>query len=287
MSEPSGLTSTKNEMILSDSDFSELRTIIHENTGISIADNRRSMLVSRLQRRLRETGESTFGSYISRVSAEPLEMQELINRVTTNETYFYRTPRVWAHFREIAIPEILKLNGRRNMKVWSAAASTGEEAYSIGVVLEEVRCKNFGFDYSVLGTDISSRVIEVAQRGCYIGRPISKFRKDDPDLFGKYLIGDDISGYQAIPEVRKRITFTLHNLISELKSGGPFDIVFLRNVLIYFSNRDQEKILSNVHKHIRPNGYLYIGESETLTSLNSRFYSEAPLVYRPTCVLER
>lgn len=280
MPQSNDLLSSNHGLVLNDSDFAKMREIIHKSTGISIADNRRSMLVSRLQSRLRATGEKTFVSYISKISVDPVELQELINRVTTNETYFYRTPRVWSHLREVAILEHLNCAGARHIKVWSAAASTGEEAYSIGMALETIRRATPHFDYSVFGTDISSRVIDIGKAGVYTGRSISKFRSDHKLLFNEYMIGDDTAGYSVIPEVKMRVYFRLHNLIDELVAKGPFDIVFLRNVLIYFSKKDQETILENVRRCMRPRGILYIGESETLTNLNTAFSSVAPLVYR-------
>ena len=270
------------EKSLSDVDFSKLRDIVHQETGITIPETRKSMMFSRLQRRLRETGEATFRGYIERVSSDPAEMQELTNRVTTNETYFYRTPRVWSHFREVSIPQFLEANTARAMKVWSAAASTGEEGHTMGVVLEDIRQRHRGFDYSVLGTDISSRVLAIAQEGHYVGRPVNRFKKEDPDLFSKYMVGNDAEGYRVVPDVKRRIQFKLHNLLRPLGAGGPFDVIFLRNVLIYFTNADQEKILANIHKQLRPEGTLMIGESETLKSLRCDFEPISPLIYRPT-----
>lgn len=270
------------ETTLSDVDFSKLRSIVHAETGITIAENRRSMMFSRLQKRLRETGENTFDAYISRVSSDPVEMQELTNRITTNETYFYRTPRVWAHLREVTIPQFLNDPKKRQIKAWSAAASTGEEAHTLGVVCEDIRQKNPGFDYSVLGTDISSRVIEIAKNGHYVGRPVARFQKEDPVLFSKYMTGSDTEGFHVRPEIKSRLNFRLHNMLKPLKSGGPFDVVMLRNLLIYFTKEDQEKILANVHAQLRPGGTLIVGESETLKGLDCKFEVVAPLVYRPT-----
>ena len=266
---------------LSDTNFSKLRRIVHAETGITIAENRRGMMFSRLQQRLRESGENTFDAYISRVSSDPVEMQELTNRMTTNETYFYRTPRIWAHLREETLPEFLNAKTKRKIKVWSAAASTGEEAHTIGVVLEDLRQKNPGFDYSILGTDISSRVIKIAEKGHYVGRPVARFQKEDPVLFSKYMVGDDTAGFSVRPEIKSRITFRLHNMLKPLKSSGPFDVVLLRNILIYFTKEDQEKILENVQAQMRPEGTLIIGESETLKGLDCKFEAMAPLVYRP------
>lgn len=275
------MTSTEVEKSLSEADFSKLRGIVHKQTGITIAENRKSMMFSRLQRRLREIGESTFNGYIKKLSADPAEMQEFTNRITTNETYFYRTPRVWSHLREECIPAFVNAKQARPIKVWSAAASTGEEGHTLGVVLEEVRQSTPGFDYSVLGTDISSRVLDIANEGHYVGRPVNRFKQEDPELFAKHMQGNDTDGYRVHPDIKKRIKFRLHNLLKPLASGGPFDVVFLRNVLIYFTDEDQEKILSNIHRQVRPEGTLIIGESETLKNLRTDFEPIAPLVYRP------
>ena len=275
------MSSMELEQSLNDADFNALRDIVHKETGITIADNRRSMLVTRLQRRLRETGEPTFRGYIKKVSDDPSEMQELTNRVTTNETYFYRTPRVWSYLREKSIPTFLEAQARRPMKVWSAAASTGEEGYTLGVVLEDVRQTTPGFDYSVLGTDISSRVLDIAKEGRYIGRSVARFKREDARLFETYMTGDDTEGYHVGPEVNRRVQFRLHNLLKPLSLGGPFDVVFLRNVLIYFTQEDQETILANIHQQMRPEGALIIGESETLKTLRCDFEPIEPLIYRP------
>lgn len=282
MSQTSRLLTDEPEGSLNDNDFAKLRDIVHETTGITIAENRRSMMFSRLQCRLRETGEMTFSAYISRVSSDSVEMQELINRITTNETYFYRTPRIWSHFRNTTIPEFLANKKSDKMRVWSAAASTGEEAYTLGVILEDVRRSNPTFEYSVLGTDISSRVIAIAQEGRYVGRPVARFRNEDPTLFSKYMVGNDDVGYCVTQNIKPRITFKLHNLLKRIKSVGPFDVVFLRNILIYFSLKDQNQILDNIYENMRPEGTLIIGESETLKGLDCDFEAVAPLIYRPT-----
>lgn len=269
------------ENSLSEVDFIQLRSIIHSETGITISDNRKRMLYSRLQSRLRATGTPTFRKYIEKIRNDDKEMQEFKNRVTTNETYFYRTPRIWSHFRTETIPKFLELQPQRPMNVWSAAASTGEEAHTAGVVLESVRQTHTKFDYSVLGTDISTRVIGIAKHGLYKGRPLARFRNEEPELFLKFMTGTDSDGYCVTQSIRQRISFRPHNLTERLSSGGPFDVVFLRNVLIYFVSEDQERILANIYEQMRPNGTLFIGESETLSNLKCKFEQISPLVYKP------
>ena len=266
---------------LSDKQFEKLRAIIHTHTGITIGDGRKSLLLTRLRSRLRAQNEPDFKSYIARLDKDSDELQELINRVTTNKTYFYRTPRIWEHFRDIAVPDFLAANSGRPMRVWSAAASTGEEAHTIGIVLEQFRRAESGFDYSVLGTDVSSRVLKVAETGVYAPSTFSAFQKDQPDLIRNAMVGDDVNGFRVRPEIKNRLKFKLHNLQKRLKNARAFDVVFLRNVLIYFTIEDQESILRNVAALMPPTGTLYIGESETLNRLDTSFEAVEPMVYRP------
>ena len=270
------------DVAMSDGDFFKLRAIVHQNTGITIGESRKSMLVSRLRRRLREVNEPSFASYISRLSKDTREVQEMVNRVTTNETYFYRTPRVWEYFDIEFLPAFRAKGLNRPLRVWSAAASTGEEAHTIGTILEQYRLSDPGFDYSVLGTDVSSRVLDVAHRGVYKGRAIARFRTEKPELFAARMVGNDAEGYRVAPQIKTRVKFKLHNLLECLGGTSPFDAIFLRNVLIYFTNDDQETILRNVRDLIKPDGILFIGESETLKNLNTDFEQIAPIIYRPT-----
>ena len=266
---------------LSDSQFSKLRGIIHKHTGITIGDNRKNLLLSRLRSHLRETGDANFKSYIDRVSMDAEVLQELVNRVTTNKTYFYRTPRIWEHFCDVAQPEFYARKAKRPMRIWSAAASTGEEAHTIGILMEDVRKTATDFDYAVVGTDVSSRVLAVAETGNYAAPAVAQFRKAKPELFNAYMTADDSGQFNVAAPIKARLRFKLHNLQERLKNTSPFDAVFLRNVLIYFTTEDQENILRNVHALMPPDGVLYIGESETLTRLDTDFEMEAPMVYRP------
>lgn len=267
--------------MMNDGDFAKLRAIVYDQTGIRIGDARRSMLVSRLRPRLRHLGLSDYATYIARVAKDPAERQELTNRVTTNETYFYRTPRVWSYFNDIFVRDFVARGVNRPMRVWSAAASTGEEAYTAGVFLEDLRGKGGSFDYSILGTDVSSRVLDVAVAGLYKGRPVARFRKEQPDLFRRHMVGSEDAGWAAAPEIKARIRFRQHNLLKPLANTAQFDVIFLRNVLIYFSPEDQERILAHARRLLHPEGVLFIGESESLKHINTGFEQVEPIIYRP------
>ncbi|CUH80183.1 Chemotaxis protein methyltransferase [Tritonibacter multivorans] len=267
------------EIELQTSSFNKLRALIHQKTGITVADNRRGLLQSRLRGRLRETQEDSFTSYLDRVAKDANELQELIDRITTNETYCYRTPRIWDFFRDTFLPEFCDKKLPRPMRAWSAASSTGEEAHTIGIFCEDQRQTSSGFDYEVFGTDISSRVVRKAQEGRYVGKAIARLQREQPTLFERHMTGDKDAGFAVKPEIKSRLTFKLHNLIKPLGPSQKFDIVFLRNVLIYFSAEEQERILRNVARQMQPDAYLIIGESESLTRLDTAFQQVSPLIY--------
>jgi len=270
---------------LTDATFEKLRSIIHKNTGITIGESRKTMIVSRLRSRLRETNDASFHDYVERLQTDPREMQELINRVTTNKTYCYRTPRVWEHFEQVAVPHFAAKGLPRPMRIWSGAASTGEEAHTIGMVLEGRRRLGNGFDYAVLGTDVSSRVLELAEDGVYGPTALREILKARPELVAAHMTGDDNAGYKVSKEIKSRLTFKLHNLQKPLMGAKSFDVVFLRNVLIYFTKPDQEAILRLVGNVLEPDGTLIIGESETLTQLDLDFELVSPMVYQKSAYL--
>lgn len=259
--------------------FNKLRALIHQKTGITVADNRKGLLETRLRGRIREIQEDSFTSYLSRVTSDTSELQELIDRVTTNETYCYRTPRIWDFFRDTFLPEFCDKRLPRPMRAWSAASSTGEEAHTIGIFCEELRQSASGFDYEVFGTDISSRVVRKAQEGRYVGKAIARLQREQPNLFERHMTGNKDEGFSVKPEIKSRLSFKLHNLIKPLGPTQKFDIVFLRNVLIYFSSEEQERILRNVARQMQPDAYLIIGESESLTRLDTDFQQVSPLIY--------
>lgn len=268
------------DLSLNEANFQKLRLLVHQHTGITIGETRKSMLLSRLRSRLRETQEPNFKAYIQRVSVDSDELQELINRVTTNKTFFYRTPRIWEHFGEVCVPDFVAKKSSLPMKVWSAAASSGEEAHTIGVLLEDVRKKEPRFDYSILGTDVSTRVLKIAEAGIYEAATAEHLQKERPDLFAAHVIPCPEHRIKVKPEIKSKISFKKHNLLKRLSGGGPFDVVFLRNVLIYFTPGDQEEIIRLVVEKMHPDGTLIIGESETLSRLDTGLEMVAPMVYR-------
>lgn len=264
----------------SDECFAELHELIHQLTGITIGESRKAMMASRLRKRLRANDLKDFDSYLELIRNDKEELQEFVDNLTTNKTYFHRTPRIWQYLEDIFIPQWINARHSRPINVWSAAASTGAEAYTAGALLEEFRSKHPNFDYKIFGTDVSTQVIETAEKGNYPARAVQRFKQERPDIFAKYMTGDDASGYQVVPDIKRRIRFKHHNIFRTLSPAQKFDIVLIRNVLIYFTHSDQEEALRKVERCMHPGATLIIGESETLSPLKTNFVSTAPLVYR-------
>ena len=265
-----------------DTSFNQYAEFIHDLTGITIEKNRKAMLVGRIRRRVTELNLATYQDYLSYLSSHIDEKNAFINMVTTNKTYFYRTPRVWSYVAETFLPEWFKKNPTRTFWAWSAAASSGEEAHTLGVLCQQFKDKNPGFEYSILGTDISSEVIEKCEIGIYQEKSIERFRKEKPILFQKY-VSTNAGNYSVKNEIKSRISFRTHNLFEPLR-GRSFSLVLLRNVLIYFTVPDQEKVITNIQNNLKDNAVLVIGESESISRIQTNLEYVEPLIYQTTNV---
>ncbi len=253
-------------------------SLVHKHTGISMGQNKKTLIQGRLSPRIRKLGLGSYNKYIDYMNSNKDEVQEFINLVTTNETSFFRTPRVWDFFIKDFLPNWSKANPKKPLKIWSGASSSGEEVYTIAICCEEHRLKNPGFTYQIIGSDISSEVLALAEKAEYSGRSIEAFKTSNRVLFDKYMIASG-DYFKVHPDIRAKIKLNNHNLFNPPKDRNFFDIVFLRNVLIYFEPSDIEKVLANISKGLVMNGVLIIGESESLSSLKTSFKYKLPLVY--------
>ncbi|MDD4976849.1 MAG: protein-glutamate O-methyltransferase CheR [Bacteriovorax sp.] len=252
--------------------------LVHMYTGITMGIGKKTLIQGRLRPRIRKLGLSSYGQYIEYLNSHKDEVQEFVNLVTTNETSFFRTQRVWDFFTKEFLPLWIATNPDKTLKIWSGAASSGEEIYTIGICCEEYRQKNPGFNYQIMGTDISSEVLAIAEVGEYSGRSIEAFKANNRQLFDKYMESTE-GVFRVRSDIRSKIRFGIHNLFQIPVDPKKYDIIFLRNVLIYFEPKDQEKVLSNISKGLVPDGVLIIGESESLSSLCTPFKYKLPLVY--------
>lgn len=267
-------------VVLNDKCLNDFIKLIHELTGITIASNRNSMVEGRLKKRLSTLGLSSYENYLKLVREDTAEQVNFIDLVTTNETYFYRTPRVWDYIEKKLLPEWFSLHPKTVFTAWSAASSSGEEAHTLGVICQAFKDKNPTFLYQITGTDISKEMVDLCQRGHYSGRSIEFFKTNRPELFEKYLTKAHGENFQVIPEIKSRLKFHQHNLFQSLRNNDRFNLVLIRNVLIYFKGSDQEKVISLIGPKMTEDGVMIIGESESLTHINTNFKSLEPLVYK-------
>lgn len=255
--------------------------LVHKHTGITMAENKRTLLQGRLRRRIKDLSLSSYIQYLDHLEATKGEAQEFINLVTTNETSFFRTNRIWEYLQKEYFPVWFMANPGKTLKIWSAASSTGEEAHTIGICCQEFKSKNPSFNYLINGTDIDTGVLAVAEKGEYQGRSIDGFKTINKVLFEKYMQKTD-DGYKVIDDVRRNIKFSTHNLFNTPTQKGYYDLIFLRNVLIYFEAKDQEAVIENINQGLGEKGLLVIGESESLARLKTNFQFKAPLIYGRT-----
>lgn len=260
---------------ISDHAFERFRRFIYETAGINLAPHKRQLVSSRLQKRLRHFGLRSYDDYLELVTQpdQIAERQHLIDLLTTNETYFYREP---AHF-EFLLREIVPRWHGRPLRAWSAACSSGEEAYTLAMTLAEA-CGNG--NWQVLGSDISSRMVAAARRGVY---PLDRARALPNEWLRKYCLKGvrQQAGNLAIaPEIKARVRFEERNLKQPRTDGAVFDVIFLRNVLIYFDHATKQQVIDSVLKSLTPGGYFFISHVETLHAVDTDLQVVRPSIFR-------
>jgi chemotaxis protein methyltransferase CheR len=259
-------------------DFERVRELIYQRAGISLHAGKQAMVYSRLSRRLRETGHPSFASYLQFLQANTGpsgegEWQEFINCLTTNLTSFFREDH---HFHALA--DDLKARAGRALRIWCSAASTGEEPYSIAMTVVETL--GASANVRIMASDIDTKVLATAQRGVYEAgaRGLSPERLQRHFLRGK---GGNAGFIRVKPELAKLIEFRPFNLMSRSWSmGEPFDLIFCRNVMIYFDNPTQRQVLQQMHQVMRPDGLLYVGHSENFTDARDLFALRGKTIYQ-------
>jgi chemotaxis protein methyltransferase CheR len=274
---------------LSEREFRRLGEFIHASYGIKMPPVKKTMLQARLQKRLRMLGIGTFKAYIEYLfSPEGMreELPEMVNAVTTNKTDFFREPAHFDYLVNTALPELMSSTGagiRRPLGIWSAGCSTGEEPYTLAMVLNNYAERNEGFRFSILGTDISLKVLEKAALGIY---DENKVQPVPLEMKKKYLLRSkdkQKKHVRIVPELRSQVHFrSLNFMEGDFGMREKMDIIFCRNVIIYFDRTTQEGLLNRLASHLLPNGYLFMGHSETLSGLRVPLSLAAPTVYRRT-----
>lgn len=264
------------EFSFSTTDFERVRKLIYQHAGISLSPVKQDMVYSRLARRLRATGKSSFAEYLDALEKNGGdEWERFVNSLTTNLTSFFREPHHFPIFAE----HLRKIGTTRPIRVWCSAASTGEEPYSIAMTVQET----FGANVShvtIMASDLDTNVLATAQKGVY---PIERVEKLSPERLRKFFLRGTGAqeGYVSIrPELKKMIEFQRINLLDASYSvKGPLDVIFCRNVMIYFDKPTQYKILSRFAPMMQPDGLMFAGHSESFLHAADLFKSQGKTVY--------
>jgi len=263
---------------INDIEFKKFSELIYDIAGITLTDAKKTLLTGRLAKRLKALDLATYTQYFKYVSdpAHADELNNMVDLLTTNETYFFREPQHFDFLKQI-VPKSIKQG--QTFRVWSAAASIGAEAYTIAMILADILGENGPWE--ILGTDISSSVLEHARSGHY---RIAESEKIPTQYLKKYCLkgkSDQAGTFLISQKLRQHVSFEQMNLnVDKLRHVGEFDVIFLRNVLIYFDIPTKQRVIANLVPALKNGGYLIVGHSESLTGINSALTQMKPTIYR-------
>lgn len=268
------------EYAISTEEYQRFRRLIHDKSGIALGDRKQSLVQSRLSRRLRDLRLSTFSDYYDLVLSDPTgeEFTRLLDLISTNKTDFFREPKHFEFLRDRILPELAE---EKRIRIWSSACSTGEEPYTIAMTLFEHAQDPDQWDFKVLASDLSTRVLDTAAAGIYAK---ARFQDVPPEVLKRHFLrgrGATAGFFKVKPHLASVIRFRRLNLMdSRFPIKNPLDVIFCRNVMIYFDRPTQETLIEKFHRHLKPGGYLFIGHSESLQWVNHAFKSLAPTIYQ-------
>lgn len=260
--------------------LSALIALVRQHTGIAMSERKSILLERRLRPRMQALEIASYQAYLDKVVRDSAEVPHFIDLVTTNDTLFFRTPQVWEYVEHEFLPQWWQAHAGRRLHIWSAAASSGEELYSVAILCAEFQAKAPGFSYQIHATDISQQILAQARAGHYAGRSVEKLRASHPEWVKKYFRTAS-DGLHVVDALKQNVELAQHNLLTPLKSRKQFDLVFLRNVLIYFDQDHQQIVLQQARHSMAPHARLILGESESISGLglNTAYRCERPMIY--------
>ncbi|MFZ5776160.1 MAG: CheR family methyltransferase [Thermodesulfobacteriota bacterium] len=260
---------------LTDAQFQKFSELVYEKTGIYLKPEKKELLNARLGKRLRATGAASFKEYYELVindrSGE--ELIQLIDSVSTNFTSFFRENSHFELLTSTVLPAFIKEGRGKNKEIqfWSSASSSGEEPYTMAMVVEDFARQHNGLRYRILATDISTRVLAQAKRAVYTDDKITKVPQHFLKQYFKKGVGNSAGYVKVKDELRRMVQFERFNLMGDFPWREAMDVVFCRNVMIYFNRETQQELVNKFYNAITPGGYLFIGHSESITSLKHKF----------------
>jgi chemotaxis protein methyltransferase CheR len=264
-------------------EFRRLQSVIYRESGIWLSEGKSTLLTGRLSKRMRALGLDSFAQYYNRVSSDDEELRTMLDAVTTNETQFFREP---AHFQFLdrhVLPawQAEAAEGRRpkTIRVWSAGCSTGQEAYSLAMLLVDRLQLTHGWSVEILATDLSRRVLTIAGEGVW---DASKCSDIPPNYIRSFMLkglGENEGKIKAAPSIRIIRFLRLNLNDATYPPIGKFDLIFCRNVLIYFDAESRKRVIGRLLRHLHPQGYLFVGHAESLSSMSQSLQCVIPTVY--------
>ncbi len=274
----------ESQIAITEADYRRISDVVYRHCGINLHDGKRELVRARIAKRLRLTNCHSASAYLDQVLADPDggEFTHLIDALSTNLTSFFRESKHFAYLEEHFLPHLLETKRRagiRRIRAWSAGCSSGEEPYSLALVLRNACPDTEGWDIRLLATDISTRVLRAAQAGVY---DKDRVQNVPPLLKQRYLATvrvDGASAFQVVPAVRQLIRFAHLNLMEPWPFSGPFDLIFCRNVMIYFDKPTQQSLVNRFWEVLGQGGLLFTGHSEAHTGIRHDFRYVQPTIY--------
>ena len=279
------LTATLENLVLSDKEFREISKMVYDHCGINLHSGKKELVRARLSKLLRLNHMSTFKEYMEFVFADKSgdEFSHLIDSLSTNLTSFFRENQHFDHLTHNFLPPLLKRKqSQRNFKIraWSSGCSSGEEPYSMAIMLLEA-VKGLGrWDIKILATDISTQMLERAQKGCYEKERVAPVPSLQKNLYLTQNIAKGYTTFEVRQNLRNIILFKYLNLMSDWPIKGPLDFIFCRNVMIYFDKSTQERLVNRFWELLDSGGLLFTGHSESLTGIRHKFDYIQPTIYK-------
>lgn len=268
------------ETAIAPEDYEFIRKTVYENSRINLGAQKKALVAARVTKRLRALKLPDFDIYCQylRTSKGKQELQFLIEAISTNHTHFFRETRHFDFLRDVIVPQ-WRVEGRNSLRIWSAAGSSGEEPYTIAIVLAEAL--GLQVDWRILATDISMRMLDLARGAIYGADRLTHMRWELQRRYFQRGVGASEGLYRVKEELRRRVEFTQLNLLQPTYPfKTEFDLIFCRNVMIYFDRETQQTLVEKIGPHLLSGGYLMIGHSESLTGLRHQFTAIEPAVYQ-------
>jgi len=260
---------------ITDREYIKFKDLVYKTTGIDLKDNKKNLIESRLMKRLRDRGVESYSEYYNIITQDRQELQLMINQVTTNETSFFRENKHFDYLARKVLPEL-----KERVTIWSAASSIGVEAYTIAMIVDETLSPR-NLPFSILASDINIDVLKQAKEAIYDIRFSQNIPKNYLKRYCLKGVGDMSNKFAINDYLKQKLSFAQINLTKPITPQiGEFDIIFLRNVLIYFDIQTKKDVVKYVLQHLKKGGYFFIGHSETLFNINDEVVQVMPTVYR-------